>query len=101
MPNPKSNNRKKESKIRADNFRENHALPRAQRGGKVQTNWKTIEWTPKKKAIAILGLGSPYLIVILLTFTAGMKVIGCLLVGVALLAVFLVWFLRWWSTSEF
>jgi uncharacterized membrane protein len=103
MPKPKSNNnnRKKEPKIISDNFNKNHALPRVQRGGRVQKKWNTIEWTSKKKAVAILGLGGPYLIAILLTFAAGMTVIGCLLIGVALLAGLLVWFLRWWSTSEF
>jgi hypothetical protein len=101
MPKPKSNNHKKEPKNRADNFRKNHYLPPAQRGGKVQTKWKDIEWTPKKKAIAIAGLGGPYLIVVLLLFAARITVIGYFLIAVGLLFGFLAWFVRWWSTSEF
>ncbi len=95
---PKKNS--KNFKNKPDTFNRDRALPNAQRGGKVQTQWKIIAWTPKKIASAGLLLGGPYLIAILLTFISGMEVIAYLLIVVALLIGFLAWFVRWWSTSD-
>jgi hypothetical protein len=101
MPDSKLPKNRNNPKIKPDNFAKERALPRAQRGGKIQTQAKNIDWTPKKMARASLLLGGPYLMAILLTFLAGMQVIAYLLMAVALLIGLLVWFVRSWSSSDF
>jgi hypothetical protein len=65
--------------------------------GSVETNWADINWTPRKIAIVSLCLGTPYLLLILITFLLGMKVITGLLLFILGIFVSLFAFLNWWG----
>jgi hypothetical protein len=49
--------------------------------GNIGTNWKDINWTPKKVSLAIAFLSIPYLIAVIGTFRSGHILIFILLVG--------------------
>jgi hypothetical protein len=53
-------------------------------GGRIGTNWKDINWTPKKLSLAIAFLSIPYLIAVIGTFRSGHILIAILLVGLGL-----------------
>lgn len=55
------------------------------RGGRIETNWKDINWTPTKLVMVIAVLGIPYLIAIIISFMVGNNLIGGTLVGLAIL----------------
>jgi hypothetical protein len=63
----------------------------------VETNWADINWTPRKIAIISFCLGTPYLLLILVTFVLGMKVVTGLLVFILGIFISLFAFLNWWS----
>jgi hypothetical protein len=65
--------------------------------GSIETNWADIDWNPQKIAIVSLCLGTPYLILILVTFLLGMKVVTGLLVFILMLFVAMFAFLGWWG----
>lgn len=56
-------------------------VPSADGGsGRIGTNWKDINWTPKKLSLAIAFLSLPYLIALIGTFRSGHILIAILLI---------------------
>ena len=53
-------------------------------GGRIETNWKDINWTPTKLVIVIAVLGIPYLIAIIISFMVGNNLIAGTLVCLAI-----------------
>ena len=59
-------------------------VPKGLGRGKIETNWKDINWTPTKLVIVIAVLGIPYLVAIIISFMVGNNLIGGTLVGLAI-----------------
>lgn len=70
-------------------------------GGNIGTNWKDINWTPKKLSLAIAFLSIPYLIVIIATFRSGHILIPILLIGLGLFVGLLYLALRMIEKGDF
>ena len=52
-------------------------------GGRIETNWKDIDWTPTKLGIVLAALGIPYSIAIVVCFAVGNNLIAGTLIGLA------------------
>ena len=68
----------------------NTGLSNAQQGGKVNTTWGYINWTPKKLLFASIALGVPYVIAIIASFVTGIYLITTILISVGILVALLV-----------
>ena len=83
------------------------AIPEASCGletkkrGRVSTTWKDIKWTRNKLVGTTIGLGAPYLVIIILTWMAEMFVITYILIGVAMLVGFIFLIVGWIDSDEF
>jgi hypothetical protein len=89
--------RKSQNTIRMPNGSDPLALAGKSGRGSVETNWADINWTFRKIAIVSLCLGTPYLILILVTLALGMKVITGVLLFILGIFISLFAFLNWWS----
>ena len=58
-------------------------VPTGLGGGKIETNWKDINWTPAKLVIVVAVLGIPFLIAIIISFMVGNNLIAGTLIGIA------------------
>jgi hypothetical protein len=76
------------------------SIPKSGGSGKIQTNWKSIEWTPKKLLIATILIGAPYLGGIIASLWGGMTLITLILVGLGILVGILYGVLRWLEQTE-
>ncbi len=54
-------------------------------GGRIQTNFSEIQWTPKKKAIVTAVLGFPYGFATVVCFGTGVYIGGYILLGLLVL----------------
>ena len=70
-------------------------------GGKIDTQWQDIKWTPKKLAIAFAVLGIPFLVVMVLIFKSGSSFIGLVFVGMAIFMGLMYLALRFIDNNEF
>ena len=70
-------------------------------GGRVNTNWQHINWTPKKLTLAIALLGIPYVGATLACFIAGINFIAYLLIGLAIFVGLIVLALRLIDQTDF
>ncbi|WP_019507959.1 hypothetical protein [Pleurocapsa sp. PCC 7319] len=59
--------------------------PKGVEKGKIETNWKDINWTPTKLGMVIVALGIPYLVAIVVCFAVGNNLIAGTLIGIAVL----------------
>lgn len=76
-------------------------LPKAGTGAvRIETNWKSINWTPKKLAIASILVGAPYLGGIIASLWAGLPFIALILIGLGLLIAILSAILQWLDRAE-
>ncbi|GAB4242869.1 MAG: hypothetical protein Kow0049_32290 [Stanieria sp.] len=75
-------------------------LPKGGKGGSIQTNWKTINWTPKKLLIASILIGVPYLAGVIASLLAGLTMITFILIGLGLFVGILYGILRWLEQAE-
>ncbi|MGL5795822.1 MAG: hypothetical protein ACRC06_15770 [Waterburya sp.] len=69
--------------------------------GSIGTNWKDINWTPKKLSLAIAFLSIPYLIAVIGTFRSGNILIAMVLVGLGLFVGLLYLALRMIEKGDF
>ncbi|MGL5943970.1 MAG: hypothetical protein ACRC2S_27100 [Waterburya sp.] len=77
-------------------------VPSASGGdGGIDTNWKDINWTPKKLSLAIAFLSIPYLIAVIGTFRSGNILIAMVLVGLGLFVGLLYLALRMIEKGDF
>ena len=60
-------------------------VPTGLGGGKIETNWKDINWTPTKLGMVIVALGIPYLVAIVVCFAVGNNLIAGTLIGLGVL----------------
>jgi hypothetical protein len=69
--------------------------------GNIQTNWKDINWTPKKLSLAIAFLSIPYLTAMIATFRSGHILIFILLIGMGVFVGLLYLALRMIEKEDF
>jgi hypothetical protein len=74
--------------------RESDPLANSKRGG-IGTDWEDIKWTPTKIVAVSVSLALPYLILMLVTYVLGMKIITAILLGIIILMIVLFVFVRW------
>lgn len=99
-PKPTSSNQFKKRKGGSMSNDASNPLPKAGRAGAIQTNWKTIDWTPKKLLIASILIGAPYLAGVIASFLAGLFVITSILIGLGVFVGILYGILRWLEQAE-
>ena len=78
----------------------NTGLSNAGQGGKVNTNWSYINWTPKKLFFASTALGVPYVVAVIASFVTGIYLITTILICVGILVALLVQVTRWIDRSD-
>lgn len=71
------------------------------RGGKIETNWKDIHWTPAKLGIVSTVLLAPFTFAIVVSFQAGNSLIGIVLIFIAMLVGLMYLALRYIENNEF
>lgn len=69
--------------------------------GRIETNWRDIDWTPKKSIIVSTVLMIPYLVAVIGCFVARIYFMGYALVGLAILMGLLIWVLRTLDREDF
>ena len=70
-------------------------------GGQINTNWKNIEWTPKKLVTVTLILVAPYIVAVIGCFMAGSHLFGYILIGLAFFMGLILLALRAIDQSDF
>ena len=70
-------------------------------GGRVDTNWKDIHWTPAKLGIVSTVLLAPLTFAIVVSFQAGNSLIGIVLIGLGLFVGLMYLALRFIENNEF
>ena len=78
----------------------NTGLSKTGGGGRVNTSWGFINWTPKKLLFASIALGVPYAIAIIASFVTGIYLITTILISVGILVALLVQITRWLDRSD-
>lgn len=69
--------------------------------GRINTNWKDINWTPKKRITVISVLAFPYTVAVIACFSAGINLIGYILLGLAALFAMVILALYFIDQSDF
>ena len=62
---------------------------------------KYIEWTPLKVIIFTICIGAPYLVAVIATVLAGMKVVAAILIGLAVFSGLIAVLVRWLEKASF
>ncbi len=77
--------------------RESDPLANSGKGGRggISTDWEDVNWTPTKIVVVSISLAFPYLILMLVTYVLGMKIITAILLGIIILMILLFVFVRW------
>jgi hypothetical protein len=70
-------------------------------GGHIGTNWKDINWTPKKLSLVIAFLSIPYLLAVISTFRSGQMMIAIILIGLGVFVGLLYLALRMIEKGDF
>ncbi len=70
-------------------------------GGKIQTNWQDIKWTPTKRILITAVLIVPYLIAIAGCLVSGFNFIAYILIALAIMIGLLFWALRLIDKADF
>lgn len=69
-------------------------------GGTIGTNFR-IRWTPRKRVIAAMVLGVPFLLVTTMAFKSGHIFMGVIFVGIAIFVGLMYLALRYIEANEF
>jgi hypothetical protein len=70
-------------------------------GGKIQSNWQDIKWTPTKRIVITAVLIVPYLIAIAGCLVSGFNFIAYILIALAIMIGLLFWALRLIDKGDF
>ena len=62
---------------------------------------KYIKWTPLKVMIFAICIGIPYLVAVIATVLAGMKVVAAILIGLAIFSGLIAVLVRWLEKANF
>jgi hypothetical protein len=70
-------------------------------GGKIQSNWQDIKWTPTKRIVITAVLIVPYLTAIAGCLVSGFNFIAYILIALAIMIGLLFWALRLIDKGDF
>ena len=69
-------------------------------GGRINTKFQDIKWTPRKLTLTIVLLSIPYLIAVAVSFLVGNILIGCVFLGVGAFVVGIYLLLRYIERAD-